>query len=83
MRHEHIALQCLDIANKGDEPDTVMGDVKGFEISADRKKILMRKGDDFYILDSDVKPRGTGRCEGAGEGGDQPVAVDVLDEAAR
>jgi len=55
MRGEHIALQCLDIANKGDEPDTVMGDVKGFEISSDRKKMLIAKADNFYIFDSDVK----------------------------
>ena len=48
-------LQCLDIANKGDEPDTVIDDVKGYEISLDRKKMLVSKGDDFYILDSDVK----------------------------
>ena len=52
---QHQSLQCVDIANKGDEPDTVLGDVKGYEISADRKKLLLRKGDDFYILDSDVK----------------------------
>ena len=26
---KHLALQCLDIANKGDDLDTVMGDVKG------------------------------------------------------
>ena len=54
-RQEHLALQCFDIANKGDEVETVLGDVKGFEISLDRKKTLIAKGDDFYILDSDVK----------------------------
>jgi tricorn protease len=53
--HEHVALQCLDIANKGDEPDTVMNEVKSYEISADRKKVLIRKADDFYIVDSDAK----------------------------
>ncbi len=51
----HHALQCLDIANKGDEADTVLADVKSYEISLDRKKVLVSKGDDFYILDSDVK----------------------------
>ena len=49
------ALQCLDIANKGDEPDTVLADVKSYEISLDRKKTLVHKADDFYILDSDAK----------------------------
>ena len=50
----------MDIANKGDEPDTVMADVKGYEISLDRKKMLVHKGDDFYVFDSDVK--GAGLC---------------------
>jgi tricorn protease len=48
-------LQCLDIANKGDEPDTVMNGVGGYEISADRKKMLIQKDQDFFILDSDTK----------------------------
>lgn len=55
---EHMALQCLDIANKGDEPDTVLSDVKGYEISLDRKKLLVRKANDFYTFDSDVKGSG-------------------------
>jgi tricorn protease len=56
----HLALQCLDIANKGDEPETVMPDVKGFEISLDRKKMLIAKADSFYIVDSDAKAAGLG-----------------------
>jgi tricorn protease len=40
-----LALQCLDVANKGDEVETVIADVKSYEISLDRKK----------LLDSDVK----------------------------
>jgi tricorn protease len=59
-RGEHVSLQCLDITSKGDEADTVMSDVKGFEISADRKKILIAKADNFYIFDSDAKGAGTG-----------------------
>ena len=57
-----LALQCLDIANKGDEPETVMAEVKSYEISLDRKKLLIRKGEkgeNFYIFDSDVKPAAT------------------------
>ncbi|MGA7353615.1 MAG: S41 family peptidase, partial [Acidobacteriaceae bacterium] len=53
-----LALQCLAIDNKGDEPETVMGDVKSFEISLDRKKLLIHKADDFYVFDSDVKSSG-------------------------
>ncbi len=56
---EHkAALQCFDIANKGDEPDTVLSDVKGYDISLDRKKMLVYKGDNFYVFDSDVKGAG-------------------------
>jgi tricorn protease len=50
-----LALQCVDIANKADQPETVLSDVKEYEISLDRKKLLVRKDDDFYILASDVK----------------------------
>jgi tricorn protease len=53
---KHIGLQCIDIANKGDDVDNVMSDVKSFEMSQNRKKMLVRKGDDFFIFDSDVKP---------------------------
>jgi tricorn protease len=49
-------LQCVDIANKGEAPETVWADVKAYELSLDRKKFLVWKGDDFYILDSDAKP---------------------------
>jgi tricorn protease len=50
-----VALQCLQIANKGDAPETVMPDVKSYEISLNRKKVLVHKGDDFYILDAAAK----------------------------
>jgi tricorn protease len=49
------ALQCVDIANKADPAETVLGDVKSYEMSLDRKKLLVSKDDDFYILGSDVK----------------------------
>jgi tricorn protease len=48
-------LQCVEIANKGDAPETVWADVRAYEISLDRKKILASKGEDFYIFDSDAK----------------------------
>ena len=58
--HQHLGLQCVDVANKGDDVDNVMGDVKGFEISGNRKKLLVRKGEESYILESDVKPAALG-----------------------
>ncbi|MGC1423968.1 MAG: S41 family peptidase [Terracidiphilus sp.] len=52
---KHLAMQCIDVANNGDDVETVMSDVKNFEIAQNRKKLLVRKGDDFSIFDSDVK----------------------------
>jgi tricorn protease len=54
------ALQCLDIANKGDKPETLMEAVPDFEISADGKKMLVRKQNDpkqsdLWIFDSSIK----------------------------
>jgi tricorn protease len=48
------AVECIDIANKGAGPETVVPDVKAYEISLNRKKMLVHKGDDFFIFDSDA-----------------------------
>ena len=61
------SLQCLDVANKGDDPDTLMGDVNGFEVTADRKKILIRRNDDFFMVDSDAKGAGLGDQKSLGK----------------
>ena len=53
-----LSLQCIDIANKADPPETVMTDVKNYEISLDRKKVLIAKADDFFIVGSDAKASG-------------------------
>ena len=52
------ALACVDIANKGIPPETVVEDVRNYEISLDRKKMLVPKREDFYIFDSDAKAAG-------------------------
>jgi len=52
------ALVCVDIANKGLPKETVVEDVKNYEISLDRKKMLVQKPEEFYIFDSDVKAAG-------------------------
>ncbi len=67
------ALGCIDIGNKGDNPVEVakkgdnpylvLGDVKGYEISADRKKLLIRKDDDFLIVDSDATAKSLGEAK--------------------
>jgi tricorn protease len=56
---KHLAMQCIDVGNNGDDVETVMSDVKTFEIAQNRKKLLVRKGDDFFIFDSDVKAAAT------------------------
>ncbi len=48
-------LRCLDIANKGEKPDTVAESVSSFEVSANGKKILIRKGEDFFVADAGLK----------------------------
>jgi tricorn protease len=57
-RQAKRSVMCLDVDNKGEEPDTLMGGVKGYEVSADRKKMLLEKGESFYIVDSDAKGAG-------------------------
>ena len=55
-----LTLKCLDIANKSDEVETLTGDIKSFELSADRRKLLIVKENDQMIVDSDIKPAGFG-----------------------
>jgi tricorn protease len=47
-----LSLKCLEIANKGDEAETIASDIKTFEISLDRKKLLVTKPRNFYIVDA-------------------------------
>lgn len=51
-----LALKCLEIANQGAEPETIVSDIKNFEISLDRKKLLVAKAKNFYIVDSSADP---------------------------
>lgn len=53
-----ISLQCLAIDNKGDKPDTVLSDVRSYEFSLDRKKMLVRRKDEFFVLDAAAKGAG-------------------------
>ena len=76
-------LACVDIANKGDAPETVLADVKGFEMSLDRKKMLVAKGDDFYIFDSDVKAAALSDPKALSQGQDGPLAMDVRYQSPR
>ncbi len=57
---DHKWEDPAEITKKGDNPYRVMGDVKGYEISLDRKKMLVHKDDDFFILDSGVTGKSLG-----------------------
>lgn len=49
-------LECLDINNKPDnKPDTLMEEVRLFEVSQDGKKMLILKQNDLYIVAANVK----------------------------
>jgi len=48
-------LQCMDIANKGEKPETLMEAVGSYELSGDGKKMLVRKQNDLYVWDSTIK----------------------------
>jgi tricorn protease len=55
---EKSSLQGLEITNKPEnKPETLLEDVAGFEVSADSKKILVRKQrtNELFVLDSSVK----------------------------
>src|SRR5262249_23088824 len=48
-------LQSLEIARKQDGVSTVLAGVDGYELSADLKKLLVRKSDAFYVFDAGGK----------------------------
>jgi len=67
-RHEDKAhLVALEITNESPKPVTVVADVGGYELSLDRKKILVRKGDAFHII----------KAEGSEAKLDEKTAVDL------
>jgi tricorn protease len=46
------ALAAIAVTNKDPEVKTVLEDVRSYEASSDGKKMLVRKGDELYILDA-------------------------------
>ena len=54
---DKTALKCLEITNKSDnKPATVMDGLNDYELSGNGKKLLLRKKDDFYVVDAAAKP---------------------------
>ncbi len=50
----NVALRTLDITNQEPKLKTLAESIKSFELSTDRKKILIRKDDNFYIVEVDA-----------------------------
>jgi tricorn protease len=50
------ALKSLAIENKGAQPDTVLEDIKFYDLSLDRKKLLVQKGNDILVFEASGKP---------------------------
>ena len=49
-------LMALDIGNTDIAPKTLVDDVRGYELSADGKKLLVRKGNSAYVIDASSGP---------------------------
>ena len=49
------ALKTIAIDNKLAPPDVFLDDVGNYEMSVDRKKILLQKGTDWYVVDAAPK----------------------------
>ncbi|HJR60139.1 MAG TPA: S41 family peptidase [Vicinamibacterales bacterium] len=49
------SLKTLAIENKSPKPETFMEDVTSYELSQDRKKLLVRKAQDLFIFDVAAK----------------------------
>ncbi|NUQ67351.1 MAG: PD40 domain-containing protein [Phycisphaerales bacterium] len=45
-------LMMLEITNKEPSPKVLASEISGYELSADRKAILLRKRDAFYVIDA-------------------------------
>lgn len=53
------ALMSLAIGNKGEKPVSVQSEIKSFELTADRSRLLLRKSDDVYVIPADGKAPGS------------------------
>ena len=49
------ALLSFPIENKDPKPETFMADVRGYELSLDGKKILVRRNNDLFVVDAGAK----------------------------
>jgi len=52
---DKTALQCLEIDNKGEKPETLGDGIRFFQFSGDGKKMLVQKQNDLLVFDATVK----------------------------
>lgn len=48
-------LMVLEIKNVDPKPEVFLADVRGYELSGDGKKVIVRQKDDFYVFDVGTK----------------------------
>ena len=49
-------LVGLEIGNHGKKPQVLVEDIRGVELSADGKKLMLRKGSDLFVVDAMPRP---------------------------
>ena len=54
-RDGKVALKTLALENKKAEPETFIEEPQSYELSQDGKKLLVRKGRDFFVVDAGAK----------------------------
>ena len=54
-RDGKVALKTLGLDNKRPEAETFTEDLQSYELSQDGKKILLRKGREYYVVDAGAK----------------------------
>jgi len=54
-RDGSVALKTLAIDNKRAEAETFIENPRSYELSLDRKKILLRRANDFFVVDAGAK----------------------------
>jgi tricorn protease len=52
--HTNVTLRTIEVTNKEPKLKTLADEVRSFELSSDRKKILLRKDDSFYVIEADA-----------------------------
>lgn len=49
------SLQCVDVNNQGDKPETLLEEIRDYQLSGNGKKMLVRKGEDLFVFAANAK----------------------------